>query len=232
MHLCVIGDSWAGNVSCNLGIFDRLFGDLGHGITNISSGGASNFGQLKKLEYEHLRKGARFDCVLWIHTECARDFTEFVSLQYGNDEHVRKSQFPAVGLHDLYADFGHIQLQNFRYAQDLFDNFSAPFIIIGGAGPVHVPLDSFTFVPWHLPSWNQEICKLDIMPWNCYTHHVVKTVEFGRYDKKQVMHELDGVDFLEKLMRKRKDLYPDGAHPSLNFYPDLVRRVHEKLLKL
>lgn len=229
MRLCIIGDSWAGNVPCNHGIFDQRLGPMGHDIVNISAGGASNFGQLTNLRYGYLEKKQNFDCVIWIHTECARDFTEFVSLDHGNDRLARQTQFPDLTLTDLFADFAYIQNQNFAYAQTLSDRFQTLFMIIGGAGPIRADLNGLSSIVWCLPSWHQEICGFKVMPWNCYSYHVGKMLEFGRYDKNQALEELDQIDTLEKYMHDRRDLYPDGKHPSLDCYAGLAQKIQSQL---
>lgn len=222
MHICVIGDSWGGNVDCNYGVFSRLFDKFGHSITNISAGGASNQGQLRNLEFQKLDKGNTFDCVIWIYTEPARDFTEFVSLDYGNDTKAAAELFPDLTYLDFDLDLKYIANQNFKCAQRLFEKYKIPFVVIGGAGVVDKDIDNYTFSLSTMHSWNQVISQLDSMPVNCYTHHVVKMADFAKYDKLAVLTELNKIEILEKTMKSDIRKYPDHLHPAVDLYTELV----------
>jgi hypothetical protein len=224
MNFCIIGDSWAGNFPCNLGIFQKILEPLGHTIVNISAGGASNRGQLQQLEFQILNKNTNFDYIIWIYTESVRDFTEFVSLDYGDDVNAAKTMFVDLTYCNFYQDLNYIANQDFKYAQRLFEKFGIPFVVIGGAGVVDQDIKNYNFSEWTLHSWNQEISNLPDMPINCYTHHVVKMADYANYDKKTILAELNKIESLELAM-KNKIKYPDTRHPSTELYPELVNRI-------
>ena len=226
MNFCIIGDSWGGNFPSNLNIFHKILEPMGHTVTNISAGGASNRGQLQQLEYQVLNNNSDFDCIIWIYTETVRTFTEFISLDYGSvdDIDVAKTVFSDLTYCDFYQDLNYIANQDFKYAQRLFEKFSIPFVVIGSAGVVDQDVNKYNFSLWTLYSWNQEISGLKNIPINCYTHHVIKMADYGNYDKKTVLSELEKIELLEKAM-KDTTKYPDTRHPSIDFYPDLVERI-------
>lgn len=223
--ICVIGDSWAGNVPYSQGIFSHIFEPAGFSVINISAGGASNQGQLRKLETKCLSEDTTIDHVIWIYTEPARDFTEFVSLDYGDDTNARATSYPELTLTDFYYDLEYMQLRDFDQAERLCNLYSLRFIVIGGAGRLPENCHSQKHMSLLSHSWNQEICGLEHMPWNCYPHHVAKMADFGRYNRGQVLEELEKINRLETFMKNRRDLYSDGMHPSLHLYPLLGERI-------
>jgi len=225
MNFCVIGDSWGGNIPYNLGIFQKILEPLGHTVTNISTGGASNRGQLQQLEYQVLENNSNFDCIIWIYTEPVRNFTEFVSLDYGDDINAANTMFPDLTYCNFYQDLNYIANQDFRYAQQLFEKFNIPFVVIGAAGIVDQDIDKYNFSLWTLHSWNQEISGIKNIPVNCYMHHVVKMIDYGNYDKTTVLSEIEKIELLEKLMKDDNITYPDNFHPSIDFYPDLIKKI-------
>ncbi len=229
MRICVIGDSWAGGMDYNLNIFQKLFAPHGHSIVNIGGGGASNQGQLRKLEYDVLAKDHDFDLILWIYTETVRNYTEFVTLQYGDDSSAVKTMYHELTYQDLYQDFKCLANQDFKHAQRLFNKFHIPFFVVGGAGKVDSDVNNYSFASWVKKSWNQEISQLDEMPINCYTHHLIQMIKHGNYNKTQALQEMSRTDTLESLMRSDSRKYPDGAHPSIDYYPELVDQVILKI---
>ena len=245
MNLCIIGDSWAfrrvvdqgDNESMNeyckkQSILTQLLEDQGHKVVNIAVGGASNFGQLRTLKYNVLEKNLiDFDYIIWFFTEPVRDFTEFISLDYNNlgDKFDGKIQFPNLSFTNFYADIEYLKFQNFEYAQELYNCFKIPFMLIGGSGPVVNIPDKFNFVHWKLASWNQELCRLDIMPQNCYLHHVVKMLDYGNYKRDEALKEIENIEKLNNIMGNNKELYSDKFHPSINLYKDIIKQILKHL---
>jgi hypothetical protein len=229
MKFCVIGDSWSTEQFSDI---EQIFTVKNHSVVNISRNGASNFGQLRTLRYQVLDQGSTdFDYIVWFHTEPARDFTEFVSLDFADDKSdsvAGSTQFPGLTRRDFYKDLEHIESQNYAYAQQLYNQYRIPFIVIGGAGPLHYPAN-FDFVSWSLTSWNQEVSGIDFMPVNCYHTHVTLMLSAGNYNRQEVLEEIDRLDQLESVMRSRRDLYPDETHIAKELYPALVNRILESI---
>ena len=242
MNLCIMGDSWGSrHVVDRLpdesmdeyrkkqSIITQLLEYKGHSVVNIAEGGASNFGQLKKLRYNVLEKKlVDFDYIIWFHTEPARDFTEFITLEYsceGNTKLDRKNQFPNLSFKHFFNDINYLKIQNFKYAQDLYDRLKIPFILIGGAGLIGNIPDKFNFVHWKLNSWNQELCGLEVMPTNCYTHHVLRMIEYGNYDRVESLEEIKNIEKLTTIMHNNMELYSDKHHPSINLYKDIIDQI-------
>ena len=241
MNLCIMGDSWgarrvtekdppehATGYDPQKLIVDQLCEQCGHTVLNISKNGASNFGQLRTLKYDVLEKKLiDFDYIIWFFIEPVRDFTEFISLNYNNpgDEFDGKIQFPNLSFTNFYADIEYLKFQNFKYAQELYNCFKIPFILIGGAGPVGNIPDEFNFVHWKLNSWNQELSGLDIMPDNLWLHHIVKMLDYGNYKRAEALEEIKKIEKLNNIMFNNKELYSDKFHPSINLYEGLIERI-------
>ena len=241
MNLCIIGDSWGArhvvdrlpdesmNEYCKKqSILTQLLEDQGHKVANIAVGGASNFGQLRTLKYDVLEKKLiDFDYIIWFFIEPVRDFTEFISLNYNNpgNEVDGKIQFPNLSFTNFYADIKYLKFQNFKYAQNLYNRFKIPFVLIGCSGPVGNIPDEFNFVHWKLNSWNQELSGLDIMPDNLWLHHIVKMLDYGNYKRAEALEEIKKIEKLNNIMFNNKELYSDKFHPSINLYEGLIERI-------
>lgn len=225
MHFCVIGDSWGGNFECNLGVFEETLSAHGHTVDNISSGGSSNQGQLRKLEYNYLETNTP-DYIIWIYSEPVRDFTEFVSLRFGDDANAVKDTYPNLTYTEFYQDLTYLATQDFRHAQRLYDAYKVPFIVVGAAGQVDRSIDNFTFSALTIHNWSQEIAKLEHMPVNCYLDHVLWMCEWkNTYNRQEVLEEISLLQSLEHVMLTDAQRYPDGHHAAREFYPPLIERI-------
>ena len=237
MKFCVIGDSWAGWTGANsihtlasgwgpakyLAPLDNYLSKHGHTISeNTSACGASNFGQLQMLEYQ--TDFTRFDRIIWMYTEPARNLTEFA------DNEDLEKQYPDLTRKNFYKDMDYVQTQDFKYAQRLYETHKKPFIVIGGAGKINKLDVDYPFIQWLLPSWNKLLCELENMPVNCYVHHVATLMESPsfNYNKAEILEEIEKLEQLTRLMKNNKELYHDECHPSLHLYDEML----EKLLKL
>ena len=222
MNFCIIGDSW-GNSEPLIETIELK----SHSVLNLAQGGASNFGQLRNLNWGLIEKRfTNIDYIIWMLVEPARDFTEFVSLEFGDDELAGRNQFPELTFNDLYKDLKYIEYCNYLYAQEIYDKFKIPFIIIGSTGSINNFSENFNFAKWTLKSWNQEICKLSEIPFNCYRKHIKSMIEYGKYDEVVANEELTRQTILYNLMRLTdKTNYPDGVHPSDELYVELVDRI-------
>jgi hypothetical protein len=235
MKFCIIGDSWGGNYAPIQGCLDTALTTAGIDFLNVSHGGASNFGQLRLLDYQVLKsKQIDFNFILWLHTEPVRDYTEFVSLDYGNDNAAGKTQFPNLTNIEFYKDLEYIENQNFKYAQQLYNEYKIPFLVIGGAGPVSKSIEQYNFAHWVLPNWHQQFSKFTgIMPVNCYDHHVVKMADHGRYSKSEVLEELTNIEklhlFNSNILSHEPGIFVDSGHPHTQMYLPLVNQILENI---
>ena len=84
---------------------------LGHTVTNISAGSASNFGQLRDA-YWRLKDHSDYDYIIWFHTEPVRDIVETVI----DDPVDGPIQYPLFKNIKNYADaLTYINETNLRY---------------------------------------------------------------------------------------------------------------------
>jgi hypothetical protein len=223
MKFCIIGDSWAGwggEERKYQFIIENYLQNLGHSITaNTSAAGASNFGQLRMLEYNV--NFDDFDYIIWLYTEPARSLTEFL-----NTEDFIK-QYPDLSYKNFYKDLNYVQHRDFAYAQRLYTRYRKPFAVIGGAGQVNKNDIEYPFINFLLPSWNKEISKILHMPINCYIHHTATLMESTQfdYDKQEILNELDNLKNLTTLMKNNQDLYHDEYHPSPHLYESWLERM-------
>jgi hypothetical protein len=229
MKFCIIGDSWTGwtpdpednrDSDMYLQVMEQYLNTHGHIVTtNISQCGASNFGQLRMLEYNVNFND--FDYIIWLYTEPSRNLTEFIGT---ND---LKIQYPELSFKNFYKDLEYVQHRDFLYAQRLFKKHKKPFIVIGGAGQINTGDIEYPFISWLLPSWNKEISKLEPMPVNCYVHHTAILIESTQFDynKQEILTELDNLKNLTTLMKNNQDLYHDEHHPSPHLYESLLERM-------
>lgn len=223
MKLCVIGDSWA-DIDEYRTLIENLLGQAGHSVINLSKGGGSNHGQLQNLQYGLLEKN-KVDYIIWFHTEPARDYSEFISMIYSFD-HIPSPYFSNIGKKNLIEDLHFLNTQNYQYAQDLYEQYHTPFLVIGSAAPLSPSIENFSFFQYKIDSWNKQISGFEDMPLNCYTHHLVRMLTHNKeYKSEQAFEELQKTDKLEIFMRSDKQKYPDTAHPNLCFYPDLLNNI-------
>jgi hypothetical protein len=234
MKFCIIGDSWTGWGSVQkppppqkdmpyLAPIDNYLIKHGHTVSkNTSAGGASNFGQLQMLEYQ--ADFTKFDCIIWMYTEPARNLTEFA------DTYQFAKQYPDITRKNFYKDMDYVQTQDFKCAQRLYETYKKPFIVIGGAGKINKLDVDYPFIQQVLPNWNQLLCGLENMPVNCYFHHVATLLESPsfNYNKAEILEEIENLEQLAQLMKNNKELYYDEFHPSMHLYGEML----EKLLKL
>jgi hypothetical protein len=230
MKFCIIGDSWAGNKTKNVQtILSKEFVMANHTVDNLADGGASNRGQLRYLEFQYLEHNSA-DYIIWFYTEPVRNFTEFITLDYGNDIEAALQFYPNLTYQQFNKDFSYVATQDFALAQQLYDHYKIPFVVIGGAGVVDPLISEYTFSKWTLHSWNQEIVQFDRMPINCYTHHLVLMLDkFSEYNKEEALHEMTLLEKLETEMLTNRQKYPDGRHPSMDYYPFLVERILKEI---
>lgn len=224
MKFCVIGDSWAGCCEYNQDIVDDILKDSGHEIINLARSGSSNHGQLQNLQHEFLDKKTA-DYIIWFHSEPARDYTCFVSLEYSFDN-LPSPYFANIAKKNLIDDLHYLNTQNYQLAQDLYNQYQIPFVVIGGAAPLSPSIENFNFYKFKIDAWNKEISEFQDLPWNCYTHHLIRMLDHNtNYKSQQAYDELEKTNQLEIFMRRNKKKYPDTAHPNLEYYEPLMNKI-------
>ena len=235
MKFCVIGDSWGLTSPTIPGYqgLDLILQKRGHEVVNVSQSGASNFGQLLVLDFQVLQQGQTdFDYIIWLHTEPVRDFTEFISLHYGveSDDNLGRQQFPELTFRHFYKDLEYLNDRNYAYAQQLYETYHIPFLVIGGAGKLNESIKNFGFVHWSQISWFQQILNLNdslSIPKNCYHHHVLRMCDGRYYNRAEFLEEIELLDQLEKAMLEDPTKFPDGGHVAEHLYVPML----DQLLK-
>jgi hypothetical protein len=237
MKFFILGDSWG------LGEYRRVDGklelvpdtglefyltQLGHSVTNISAGSASNFGQLRDA-YWRLRDATDYDYIIWFHTEPIRDIVETV-IDDPVDGPIQYSDFHNI---KNYADaLTYINERNYAYAQDtIYNKFKIPFIVVGGVGRLEQSINKFSFAKYTIHSWMQELLNLNYelprnqMIWNRW-HEVFDTFNYS--DRQYVVEELESAEHYQGLL-KQNPLFPDDMHVIGSEYEKLAVRLLEMI---
>lgn len=211
MKFFIIGDSWGkgewGRVNGSelsavpdTGL-DFYLGQLGHTITNVSAGGACNFGQLRNA-YWTLRDSRDYDFIVWFHTEPVRDVVEHV-LHDTIDGPKQYSEFAKIK--DFNLAMQYINERNYQYAQEvIYQEFQIPFIVIGGVGRLEDSIDDYEFAKYKIHSWPEEILDLTYrLPRNCLIwNRWPEMFDNFSYDKSQLLNEFEATDNYQTLMKK------------------------------
>jgi hypothetical protein len=235
MKFFILGDSWGlGEYRLADGRLELVpdtglefyLTQLGHTVTNISAGSASNFGQLRDA-YWRLRDHADYDVIIWFHTEPIRDIVETVI----HDPVDGPIQYPDFGSIKNYADaLTYINQRNYAYAQDtIYSEFKIPFVVIGGVGRLEQSIDQYDFAKYTIHSWMQELLNLDYplprnqLIWNRWSE-VFDTFNYS--DRQHVLEELESAEHFQQLL-KQSLLFPDDMHVVGPEYEKLAVRLLE-----
>jgi hypothetical protein len=239
MKFFILGDSWGVGEWTkksrrfepipNTGL-DYHFTELGHTVTNISAGSASNFGQLRHA-YWTLKENSDYDYIIWFHTESMRDIEEILI----NDPDEGQRYFPDFDISNFESGMDYLDFQNYKYAQTIADEYNIPFIVIGGQGPVNPLINQFSFAQHVIHSWLAELLELNFIPpkntffsWDkiarILDHYGVDEKEFivnniGQLDKAKIIEDLASAS----------PLFPDNAHPSSECFRQLAQRIIEMI---
>jgi hypothetical protein len=236
MKFLIIGDSWG------IGEYLRIDGksepipntglefyliQLGHIVTNISSGSASNFGQLRHA-YWHLREQSDYNYIIWFHTEPIRDIVETVI----DDPVDGQIQYPKFDTFKNYADaLTYINESNYTYAQKtIYKKFQIPFIVIGGVGRLEDSIAKFSFAKYKIHSWTQELLNLNYqLPRNLMMWHqwpkVFDTFDFD--DRQYIIQELESSKNYQDIL-KQNALF-SNYHVIRTEYEKLALRLVEMI---
>jgi len=239
MKFFILGDSWGvgewnkinGKFESipNTGL-DHWLRENAHSVTNISAGSAGNFGQLRHA-YWTLDQHSDYDYIIWFHTECIRDIEEIII--NGPDE--ARIQYPNFDSTNINQSLQYIQLQNYKYAQQLYEHYQIPFIVIGGQSTVPDTIKNYSFAHWVITSWLQELLKLEYLPpentffsWG----KIERILDHFNIDRKQYI--LDHYDQLERAkeivkLAQHSKLFPDDCHPCRHCYQILAERILQNL---
>jgi hypothetical protein len=236
MNFFILGDSWGVGewkyvnhkfISIPCTGLDFYLTQLGHTVTNISAGSAGNFGQLRHA-YWTLKENANYDFMIWFHTESMRDIKEIMI----DDPDEGRRMFPNFAMDiDFDQVLHYINVENYRYAQNLYKEYQVPFIVIGGQSPVDPVIKEFEFAQHVITSWLQELLELDVIPpantffsWDKIKH----ILDHYKIDEKSfVLQNFDSLTRADKIVNlaRKSCLFPDNGHPSRTCFEQLANRI-------
>jgi len=235
MKFFILGDSWGvGEWTKINGKFesipstglDHWLQEKNHSVTNISAGSAGNFGQLRHA-YWTLDQHSDYDYIIWFHTESIRDIEEIVI----NDPDEARIQYPDFDPSNIDQALQYIQLQNYNYAQQLYERYQIPFVVIGGQSAVTDTIKNYSFAHWVIASWLQELLKLDYLPpentffsWK-KLERILKHFEIN--SKQYILDHHAQLDLSRGIQQlaKHSELFPDNAHPCGRCHQALAKRI-------
>lgn len=232
MKFFIMGDSWGQGEYKNCQLvpdtgLERYLLELGHTVTNVSAGSACNFGQLRHA-YWTLKEHADYDYIVWFHTEGVRDIDQII-LRDPTDAPI---QYP-----DFDLDYNYVQAleylanRNYQYAQECFNEFQIPFIVIGGQGPVANSIHRYNFYRHLIPSWPKQLLAMNIDPSLCtfvnwpQLQNIIQ--HFGLDEKKFIKANINEFDRVEqvRVLLEASDLFPDDMHPSRDCFKQLAKDI-------
>jgi hypothetical protein len=235
MKFFILGDSWGvGEWSKKSGRFvpvpntglDYWLAQAGHSVTNISAGSAGNFGQLRHA-YWTLDSHSDYDYMVWFNTERIRDIQEIVL----DDPAESAQQYPDIDLSDLNAALDYVLLRNYQYAQQLYDRYQIPFIVIGGQSPVPDQIKDYSFAHWVIKSWLAELLDLnDVPPENTFFswEKLQSILNHFRMDVREYIlnnsQQLNRANEICKLAA-HSERFPDNGHPGRQCFQQLADRI-------
>jgi len=198
----------------------------GHSVTNISVGGAGNFGQLRHA-YWSLKEHADYDFIVWFHTESLRDIIE-ICMQNPEEQ---KIQFPAFEMHtDFNQVLDYVDAQNYKYAQQLYKTYGIPFIVIDGQAPFNIELGLDNFVKHHI-KWLKQLLELntDSPRYSFGSWQKIRSIlsYYNINEKKFIIENLKELDASELVIKlgQISNLFPDNGHPSSDCFSLLADQI-------
>jgi hypothetical protein len=240
MKFFILGDSWGvGEWNKNDGMLtpvpdtgiDFWLKNLNHYCTNISSGSASNFGQLRHA-YWTLEEDFDYDYIVWFYTEPFRDIIETVI----NDPEEAKIQYPDFDPSD-FPRCDYITKQNLEYAQMIYNKFSIPFIVIGGQCRLPKKISDYSFCYKKINNWAAELLDIDFefpeYTWFSWKKFEIIFDYFDISSKKFIIDEFENLNKVSIILEKSElsDKFPDDAHPGRDEFKNLAERVVDTLLE-
>jgi hypothetical protein len=175
-----------------------------------------------------LKDCADYDYIIWFHTENMRDIKEIII----DDPDEGRRMFPDFSMSTNFEQvLNYVCLQNYQYAQAMFEEYSIPFIVIGGQSPVDPAIQQFDFAQHVITSWLQELLESDQMPpantflsWK-KIKHILDHYKIN--EAKFVKHNLDSLQKADQLaeLAKKSVNFPDGVHPGQACHASLATRI-------
>ena len=239
MKFFILGDSWGvGEWTKKSGRFESIpntgldyhFTQLGHTVTNISAGSAGNFGQLRHA-YWTLKENSNYDYIIWFHTESMRDIEEILI----NDPDDGQRYFPDFDISNFDIGLDYLDVENYKYAQTIADEYNIPFIVIGGQCPVNLMVNQFSFAQHIIHSWLAELLELNFIPPKntFFSWDKIKKI-LDHYDVDEKKFIIDNKNQLEdskkiQELASKSVLFPDDCHPSSACFEQLAQRIIEMI---
>jgi hypothetical protein len=153
----------------------------------------------------------KVDWIVWFHTELVRDIGDLE--EYKKNKNLELSSFQSLAeiVYTSYAEF--VSMLQTKIA------------IIGGAAPVHPELYNHIKPDFCIPSWFNEILKLDLPQ--------IQTL--SRLDIIEKMQSIGNLTKLEILQQHEEILnaleasedFPDNYHPGSNPHLELSKNLHQ-----
>ena len=236
MKFFILGDSWGvGEYFLNNMVLQSVpntgagywLESFGHSATNISAGSASNFGQLRHA-YWTLKENNDYDYIIWFYTEPFRDIIETVI----NDPEEAKIQYPDFVPTD-FPDCKYITHQNLKYAQMIYDEFSIPFIVVGGQCKVPNEINDFNFCYHKIQNWAAELLELDFefpnYTWFSWQKFTEIFNHFGLSEKQFIIDQDQDLEKVKIILEKSKlsAKFPDNGHPGRQEFCGLALKILE-----
>jgi len=216
----ILGDSWAIGeyryqdntiVSLpNTGIGYYLE-QLGHSVTNIAKGGASNYDQLLLAQSQLT---SDFDYVIWFHTETTRD--------------IISRGYPKIDLYNFPQCMTDLKTANYNLAEQIYKQFQVPFIVVGCLSNLDETIETFEFAKIKIYSWLNEITESAYqLPSNMHQDIMYDVLmHYENVDKSYMNKELNQMKFVERELEKHKN-FTDGVHPCKECSKQLAIRLNE-----
>ncbi len=238
MKFFILGDSWGvGQYQLSNGLLqpvpntgiDHWLKQMGHTVTNISAGSASNFGQLRHA-YWTLKENSDYDYIIWFYTEPFRDIIETVI----NDPEEAARQYPDFEISD-FPECKYITEQNLHYAEMIYNEFSIPFVVVGGQCKLPKEIDDFVFCHHTVPNWAAELLDLDFefpnYTWFSWSKFELIFKAFDINEKQFIIQEDSNLDAVNIILKKSKDSskFPDNSHPGSEQFRQLAQTIMRKL---
>ena len=224
-RILIMGDSWGDwhwpqeqgmNKANDKHHVTGMLKEFGYEVINCARFGSSNLKAIERAE-EELTIGS-VDWVIWFHTEVFRD-----SHMYDTNQ-----PFKLMELGEELAEKQYQQFEKFRKKHNL------KAVVIGGQAPTFRFIRDYIKIEMLIEDWRSDILQTK-MPFS----HIFALNEFVDIllNKKtcldsfrQRLKYLGEIEIIYNMCDKRRDLFPNGAHPGENPHRELANRIHDFIL--
>jgi hypothetical protein len=224
-RILIMGDSWADWRIPQIHGIDRETDDhhitgklkkLGYAVTNCSRTGNSNLMALRSAKAATASE--QFDWVIWFHTEVFRDDN-----MYDADK--------PFYLMDMARDLAREQYKMFEQFRN---EHNLKAIVIGAQAPTFDFIRDYIKIEMLIEDWRSEIMNFKF-PF-C---HILALNEFYEILQKPMCLDtprdrikfLGEVEIIYNMCDKRRDLFPDSAHPGEGPHTDLTKKLHDFIME-